>query len=236
VKKLRPATLLLDGEVVAFDRKGVSRFQLLQQGRGDPINAVFDCLYADGKVLRRELLSTRRMILEKLLRGNRVLMLSRRLAQNGLAAYKIATRRGFEGMVAKDLTSHYIEKRSRFWLKVKVHQEDGFVVAGFTAPEGPRRHFGALLLGAYAKGKLGYVGKVGAGFDEDALAALYKTFKPLVRRKPALAEQPQKRNVTYLDPRLVAQISYQEWTADQKLRQPVFLGLRHDKRLLEANK
>jgi bifunctional non-homologous end joining protein LigD len=143
--------------------------------------------------------------------------------------------------VAKDLSSHYIEKRSRLWLKVKVHQEDEFVVAGFTAPEGLRRYFVALLLGAYAKGKLRYVGKVGTGFDEDALAALYKTFKPLVRRKPALAEPPQGRNVTYLEPRLVAQVSYQEWTADQELRQPVFLGLRHDKRvqdvrLPEANK
>jgi bifunctional non-homologous end joining protein LigD len=88
VKKIRPAMLLLDGEVVTFDWKGISRFQLLQQGSGDPIYVVFDCLYADGKDLRREPLSTRRKILGNVLRRIRVLMLSRRLAENGLAAYK----------------------------------------------------------------------------------------------------------------------------------------------------
>jgi bifunctional non-homologous end joining protein LigD len=213
IEKLRPDSLLLDGEIVVFDRKDVSRFQLLQQGNGEPVYAVFDCLYADGKDLRREPLSARRHILEQVIRANGVLLLSHRLAENGLEAYKIAKRRGYEGLVAKDLSSPYVEERSHYWLKVKAHQEDEFVIGGFTAPEGSRKYFGALLLGAYEKGKLRYVGKVGTGFDQETLVSLYKRFQPHVRSKPAFFDPPRERNVTFLDPRLVGQISYQEWTA-----------------------
>jgi len=234
VENLSPASLLLDGEVVVLDRKGVSRFQLLQQRKGRPVYALFDCLYADGKDLRREPLSARRTQLERMIAPSRNLVLSRRLAANGLQAYKIAKRRGYEGLVAKDLSSPYVEKRSKFWLKVKVHQEDEFVIAGFTSPEGSREYFGALLLGAYEENKLHYVGKVGTGFDQKTLASLYNKFRSLVRAKSALADPPRERNVTFLDPRLVAQISYQELTSDRKLRQPVFLGLRDDKRAVDV--
>jgi bifunctional non-homologous end joining protein LigD len=230
IEKLRPATLLLDGEVVVFDRQRVSRFQLLQQGKGDPVYAVFDCLYGDGKDLRHEPLLARREALEKVVSSKGVLLLSHRLAASGFEAYKIAKRSGYEGLVAKDLSSPYVQKRSKFWLKVKVHQEDEFVIAGSTAPEGSRKYFGALLLGAYENGKLHYVGKVGTGFDEKTLAELHKKFQPIIREKPALVDPPRERDVTYLEPRLVAQISYQELTADRKLRQPVYLGLRDDKR------
>lgn len=230
IAKLSPTTLLLDGEVVVFDQKQVSRFQLLQRDRGKAVYAVFDCLYVDGKDLRREPLSTRRSALEKVLRENSVLLLSRRLNANGLEAYKVAKRRGYEGVVAKDESSPYIEKRSRLWLKVKVHDEDEFVIVGYTPPSGSRKYFGALLLGAYDRGQLHYVGKVGTGFDGKTLAMLYRKFQPVVRARPAVIDPPREKEVTYLTPRLVAQISYQEWTADRKLRQPVFLGLRDDKR------
>jgi len=232
---LRPATLLLDGEVVVFDRKRISHFQLLQQSKGKSVYAVFDCLYHDGKDLRRAPLSARREALEKAMPPGDVLLLSRRLAANGLEAYKVAKRAGYEGLVAKDLSSQYVEARSKFWLKVKVHQEDEFVVAGYTAPKGSRKHFGALLLGAYEAGELRYVGKVGTGFDHELLAALYKRFQPLVRVRPALADPPRERDVTYLAPKLVAQISYQELTDDRQLRQPVFLGLRDDKRAQDVH-
>jgi bifunctional non-homologous end joining protein LigD len=230
IAKLRPATLLLDGEVVVFDRKDVSRFQLLQQSKGEPVYSVFDCLFADGKDMRSEPLSARRAALEKAVSPKGALMLSHRLGANGLNAYKDAKRRGYEGLVAKDVSSPYVESRSRFWLKVKVRHEDEFVVAGYTAPEGSRKHFGALLLGAYETSRLHYIGKVGTGFDENTLAALHQRFQPLVARKTVLVDPPREHDVTYLEPRLVAQISYQEWTADRKLRQPVFLGLRDDKR------
>jgi bifunctional non-homologous end joining protein LigD len=159
-----------------------------------------------------------------------VLLPSRRLADNGIKAFAIAKRRGYEGLVAKDLSSRYVEARSSLWLKVKVHQEDEFVIAGYTRPEGSRQFFGALLLGAYEKRRLRFVGKVGTGFDEKTLAALYKKFQPLVKSNPSFLDPPRENGVVFLAPRLVAQISFQEWTADRKLRQPVFLGLRNDKR------
>ena len=135
-------------------------------------------------------------------------------------------------MVAKDSSSRYVAGRSSESLKVKVHQEDEFVIAGFTPPRGSRKYFGALLLGAYEDGKLRYVGKVGTGFDSEKLRSLHQKFKPLIRKTPDFADPPREKGATYLSPKLVAQISYQELTADRKLRQPVFLGLRDDK---EAN-
>jgi bifunctional non-homologous end joining protein LigD len=163
-----------------------------------------------------------------------VLIPSRRLAANGLEAYRDAKKRNYEGLVAKDASSLYFEGRSTNWLKVKVHQEDEFVIGGFTKPAGARKYFGALLLGAYQGGKLHYVGKVGTGFDEDLLASLAKKFKPLESPRPPFVGPPRERDVTYLQPKLVTQISFQEWTADMKLRQPVFLGLRDDKKPAEV--
>jgi bifunctional non-homologous end joining protein LigD len=229
IRQLQPATLLLDGEVVVFDSKHVSRFQLLQEGQGKQVYVAFDCLFADGADLRTEPLAARREILERVVVRQDVLLLSRRLAANGLEAYRIARRQDYEGLVAKDLASPYVGKRSRFWLKVKVHQEDEFIIVGYTPPEGTRKYFGALLLGAHEHGKLRYVGKVGTGFDQETLAALYRQFQPLIRREPPLADPPRERRATYLQPRLVAQISYQQLTRDRKLRQPVYLGLRDDK-------
>jgi len=229
IQRLRPATLLLDGEMVVFDRKDVSRFQLLQQMTGEPTYAVFDCLFREGKDLRREPLTVRREWMEKSIGSNPLFLASRRLAANGIEAFRIARRRGYEGMVAKDLSSPYIEGRTKKWLKVKVHHEDEFVIVGYTKPAGSRLHFGALLLGAHFKGELRYVGKVGTGFDHKTLSALYQKFQPIVRSRPAVTDPPREKNAVFLAPRLVAQISYQEITADKKLRQPVFLGLRDDK-------
>jgi len=230
VARLRARTVLLDGEVVAFDAKLVSRFQLLQRGDTPHVFAVFDCLYLDGEDLRRRPLSARRAALGKGIAGGTRLLLSRRLAVDGLAAYRVARRKGFEGIVAKDAQSVYEERRSGRWLKVKVHQEDEFVIGGMTPPRGSRTHLGALLLGAYDGKRLHYVGKVGTGFSARTLAALARKLRPLVRAAPAFVDPPREKGAQWLAPRLVAQIAYQEWTADRKLRQPVFLGLRDDKK------
>ena len=229
IGSLPSQTLLLDGEVVVFDKKRVSRFQLLQQRQGDPAYAVFDCLFHDGKDLRREPLLLRRAVMEGCIGSNRPLISSHRLADSGRAAFRTAQRRGYEGMVAKDSSSPYVEARSMKWLKVKVHQEDEFVICGYTKPGGSRRYFGALLLGAYGNGKLHYVGKVGTGFDQAALASLYQRLQPLVRSHPALVDAPREKGLSFVAPMLIAQISFQEWTRDRKLRQPVYLGLRDDK-------
>jgi bifunctional non-homologous end joining protein LigD len=230
IAKLRDRTALLDGEVVAFDRKGVSRFQLLQRGDVAHAFAVFDCLYRGGRDLRREALSMRRRELEVAIgKASKEIFLSKRVANDGLEAYRIAKRKGLEGVVAKDNGSRYQEGRSRSWRKVKVHQEEEFVIAGFTAPQGSRQHIGALLLGAYSGKDLHFVGKVGTGFTEQRLAELAKAFKPLIRATPSFVVPPREKKITWLEPKLVAQIAFAEWTADRKLRQPVFLGLRDDK-------
>jgi bifunctional non-homologous end joining protein LigD len=229
VGALHPTTLLLDGEVVALDRHKISRFQLLQRGIGRARYAVFDCLYVRGRDLRHEPLSSRRAELERSVRESNELILSRRLSANGLDAFRVAKQRGYEGLVAKRLASMYVEGRSREWLKIKVNKEDEFVIVGYTEPSGSREYFGALLLGAHENGKLQYVGKVGTGFTQEVLASLYRKFRPLKRKQPPVDDLPRIRDATFLSPKLVAQISYTEWTKDGKLRHPVFLGLRDDK-------
>jgi bifunctional non-homologous end joining protein LigD len=229
VARLEPRTLLLDGEAVAFDRKLVSRFQLLQQGEAPVVFAVFDCLYVNGLDLRELPLAERRKALEQVIDGAERIFLARRLAANGLAAHRVAEKKGFEGLIAKDASSPYASGRSRRWLKVKVKQSDEFVIGGYTEPAGARSRFGALLVGGYRDGKLYYVGKVGTGFSEERLESLWRAFQPLVVDRAPFVDPPRGRDFTWLEPKLVAQVAYTEWTADRKLRQPVFLGLRDDK-------
>lgn len=234
IARLPERTLLLDGEAVAFDRHQVSRFQLLQQGHSTRY-AVFDCLYRNGVDLRSQPLADRRKVLESVIHGSGPLFLSRRLPGNGFDAYRVAKEREFEGIIAKDNESAYVERRSRSWLKVKVHQEEEFVIGGFTQPEGSRLHIGALLLGAYDRERrLRYVGKVGTGFTRDTLASLSKVLKPLIQGDAAFIDPPRGRSTTFVAPKLVAQIAFQEWTGDGKLRQPVYLGLRDDKKPHES--
>jgi bifunctional non-homologous end joining protein LigD len=230
VGALEDSTLLLDGEVVAFDSRGISRFQLLQQGNAPQAYAVFDCLYRNGRDLRHEPLSIRRRELEAAIhKSTKRLFVGRRLAGDGISAFREAKRKELEGLIAKDDSSPYEERRSRKWLKVKVHQEEEFVIGGFTAPRGSRQHLGALLLGAYRSKDFHFVGKVGTGFSEQTLKSLAKLLRTLIRKDSAFVDPPREKNTTWLEPRLVAQIAFEEWTADRKLRQPVFLGLRDDK-------
>jgi bifunctional non-homologous end joining protein LigD len=109
-----------------------------------------------------------------------------------------------------------------------VRREEEFVIAGYTAPSGSCKHFGGLLLGAHRNGKL-YYGKVGTGFSEQTLDSLSRAFRPLIRKRSPFVESRSEKDVTYLAPRLVAPVAFQEWTDDRRLRQPVFLGLRDDK-------
>jgi bifunctional non-homologous end joining protein LigD len=229
LEALPDRSLLLDGEAVAFDRKLVSRFQLLQQGEVPSLYAVFDCPYRNGRDLRNEPLPARRAALAEAIGDTDFLFPSRRLESNGLKAYKTAARKGWEGLVGKDSSAPYIEGRSTKWLKVKIKQEEELVIAGYTTPAGSRTHFGSLLLGAYSGTDLHYVGKVGTGFTQKTLAMLHAKFQPLVRKTPPFVDPPRIRGATWLAPKLVAQIQFQEWTHDWKLRQPVFLGLRDDK-------
>jgi DNA ligase D-like protein (predicted ligase) len=219
---------VLDGEVVGFDERLVSRFQLI--GEKPLVYAVFDCLYLDGRDLRALPLSERRARLESLIGNTDRLLPSRRLAHNGLGAYRAAKRAGYEGIVAKDLASPYVSGRSRKWLKVKVRRAEEFVVGGYTLPAGSRTGFGALLLGAYEGRNLRFVGKVGSGFSGPDLARLSRLLARARRRASPFVPSPRPDGATWIEPRWVAQIEFQEWTHDRKLRQPVFLGLRDDKK------
>jgi len=236
VQKLDADTLLVDGEVVIFDARGVSRFQLLQRGEGEPKYAIFDCLYLNGQDLRRKPLAERRRLLESKIHLAGGLQLSSKLADDGLKAFRIASRRGLEGVVAKNLDSVYESRRSRQWLKFKVHHEQEFVIGGFTKPKGSRIDLGALLLGVYHNRELQFAGKVGTGFDDETLRALRRKFQPLLQSKSPFANDTQERDVTFLKPVLVAQISFTEWTDDGRLRHPVYLGLRDDKKAKDVRR
>ena len=238
VSKLKPRFLLLDGEAVVFDKHNVSHFQLLQQGKGPVKYAAFDCLYLNGKDLRSAPLRERRETLTELLLGggHGTIVLSEELAANGLKAFEVAKKRKLEGLVAKNLESKYVEKRSREWLKVKVNRESEFVIGGYTKPGGSRQYLGALLLGVYEGNKLRYAGKVGTGFDTETLRTLSEKLKKLKQEKSPFADEVREKNVTFVRPKLVAQIAYTEWTKDGRLRHPAFLGLRDDKAPHEVRK
>jgi bifunctional non-homologous end joining protein LigD len=240
VAALPAPTLVLDGEVVIFDRRGVSRFQLLQrrmvgEDAAAPVFVVFDCLYARGRDLRARPLDDRRAVVEREVREGPALMLARRLGADGFKAFEAARKRGLEGLIAKDGTSVYAAgARSPLWRKVKVRAEEEFVIGGFTAPGGSRTHFGALVVGAWAGGRLRYAGKVGTGFTGKTLDDLMRRFRPLIRPTSPFVDAPRERGVTWVEPKLVAQIGFTERTGDGKLRHPTFLGLRDDKPATEV--
>jgi bifunctional non-homologous end joining protein LigD len=229
VRRLPARSLCLDGEVACFDAKLVSRFELMQQGEAPRVFAVFDCLWRDGRDLRGEPLATRRAAVEAVVDGSERLFPSRRLAANGVTAHRQAQKRGYEGLIAKDARAPYVEGRSSCWLKVKVREEEELVVGGFTAPEGTRWYFGALLLGAYRGDDLVFVGRVGTGFDHKTLKTLHDRFGRLVAPEPPFVDLKRLEGATWLRPELVAQVAFHEWTSDAKLRAPVYLGLRDDK-------
>src|SRR5207247_3258611 len=119
--------------------------------------------------------------------------------------------------------------RSKHWFKIKTLQTDHFVVGGFTAPEGSRKYFGALLIGLYSNGDLVYVGRTGSGFDDRTLAGVYKTLKPLVTRQRPFNEIPAEvRKATWVEPKLVCEVRFNEWTTDKKLRATILQGFRDD--------
>ena len=235
VESLDGGDLMIDGELVALDAKGVSRFQLLQRrgaaGASPTRYAVFDLLGENGRALMSRPLAERREALTRLVGRRTVpIFVSRRLVRDGKAAYGEAKRLGWEGIIAKDERSLYEPGvRSPFWRKVKVRKESEFVIGGYTAPKGGRQHLGALLAGLFDGPKLRYVGKVGTGFNQGSLDMLATKLERLRSNDSPFDAAPRMKDATWVRPKLVAQLVYAEWTADGKLRQPAFLGLRTDK-------
>jgi bifunctional non-homologous end joining protein LigD len=239
------ARAVLDGEIAVLDAKGVSQFHLIQPriANADPntvahlarshpaIYFVFDLLYLDGYDLRRVSLSERRKLLEQVVTPGAALRISEAFPGAGAELLEAARETGLEGVMAKHASSVYESRRSREWLKIKITGNQEFVIGGFTAPEGARSHFGALVLGEYDEGELRWVGNVGTGFDQKLLTALHARLEPLVMSECPFRERPSPdRGITWVKPELVCQVKYANWTPEHHLRAPVFLGLREDKR------
>jgi bifunctional non-homologous end joining protein LigD len=237
-RAVKTPSCVLDGEVCALDDSGRSSFSAMQQGRaGTPlVYYVFDLLEVDGEPLVDLPLVERRKRLERLLdRRNKTVRLSESF-DDGAALYQAAQQQGLEGIVAKRLDSRYVQgKRTRDWLKLKTHGEQEFVVAGYTKGTGRRASsFGSLVLGYYRGGELVYAGNVGTGFDAKEIEKLLDRLRPLRREAPPFREVPKmpkvrKSDVIWVEPTLVVQVEFAEWTHDGRLRAPSYKGLRDDK-------
>jgi bifunctional non-homologous end joining protein LigD len=228
-------SMILDGEIVVVDSRGKSHFQLLQQyqetGKGNLIYYVFDLLFLKGKDLRGLPLLERKKLLEKNLPKLSNVKFSHHVPQKGIAFFKAAQKQQLEGIMAKKSDSIYQSgRRSRDWLKIKIRHQQEAVIGGLTEPRGSRKKIGALVLGVYERGKLVYIGHTGTGFDDKTLNLVYNKLKPLIQKQSPF-ENPPKTNapVTWVKPKLVCEVAFEEWTADGHIRQPVFLGLRPDK-------
>jgi DNA ligase D-like protein (predicted ligase) len=219
---------VLDGEVVSFDGSRTSFQRLGQRGRAVYFY-VFDILESDGQDLRALPLLERKRLLRELVKPHGPIRLTPYRREKGLELYEEACRRGWEGLIAKRADSPYVGKRSRDWLKWKCDMEQELVVGGYTAPKGSRIELGALLVGVYEGDRLRYAGKVGTGFGRETLRDLAARLAPLVRDDSPFADAPRLRNATWVEPRLVAQVGFTEWTRDGRLRHPRFVGLREDK-------
>jgi bifunctional non-homologous end joining protein LigD len=242
VRALPLERLLLDGEVVALDDSGRPSFQRLQQ-RGQlrrPLDIrhaavqypvtffAFDLLAFEDFDLRPLPLSTRKTLLKRLLPSAGLIRYLDHFDQDGEVLYEQIQKLGLEGIVAKRADSPYRAGRSAVWLKIRTRRTDDFVVVGFSAPKGSRSGFGALYLGQYVDGALVYTGRAGSGFNGGQLNEVSGMLEDLRRAEPPCTG-PLPKEATWVDPSLVCEVEYTEWTEEGLLRQPVFLRFRDDK-------
>ena len=242
-KQLNAKQAILDGEIVALDENGMPRFQLLQprvgrksglqalRGNGKIVYFVFDLLFCDGYDLTRCSVVERKGALEQILKPASFIKLSEYVEGEGEEFFKQIQKFHLEGMIAKRAAGPYIQKRSSDWLKIKTIQRSEVVVGGYTEPRGARSYFGALVVGLYKDRKLHYVAHVGGGFNQKTLASIYKILQPLKTKQSPFVDAPKTNEpVQWLKPKLVAEVKFSEWTAEARLRHPVFVGLREDKK------
>jgi len=235
---------VLDGEVVALDEQGRPSFQRLQnrmhltrpadveRARSTvPVSAIFfDALALDGRDLRETPLAERKTCLALAVPARGVIHYGAHVEGRGEAFYEAAAEQRLEGIIAKRADSRYVGGRTRDWLKIKCHLRQEFVIGGWTDPQGTRGWFGALHLGVHEGDRLVYVAKVGTGFDEALLRRLWDVLQPLGRTtSPFAAGTPTGRGHHWVEPTLVADVRFTEWTEEGGIRHPTFLGLRDDK-------
>ena len=245
VKALKTPDCVVDGEVCALDEDGRPSFSAMQQGKpGTPIvYYVFDVLEVEGEPMIELPLEERRKRLEKLLDKRNWTVKFSESFDDGEALLRAAEKQRLEGIMAKRLGSRYFPgRRSREWLKIKGHGRQEFVIAGYTRGQGRRAGtLGSLVLATYQGGDLVYVGNVGTGFNDREIDRLLKKLKPLVRDTPAFREVPKmprirKGDVIWVEPKLVAEVEFVEWTHDGRLRAPAYKGLREDKEATEVRR
>jgi len=247
-KLIKAKNAVLDGEVVALDEQGRASFSLMQQRTGirkggrrvgarrelQIVYYIFDLLYLDGYDLRHVALEQRKQALAQIIAPSDLVRYSDHFPQ-GLALFEVAKKKGLEGILAKKRDSHYEERRSREWLKIKVTQTVDCVIGGYTDPEGSRQYFGSIVLGLYdKKGRLIHVGQAGTGFNQAMLKEIWQVLKELETNRNPFYGDVDAAHVHWVKPERVAEIKFTEWTHEtveggMKLRAPVFLGLREDK-------
>jgi bifunctional non-homologous end joining protein LigD len=244
-KAVRSPECVVDGEVCALDEHGRPSFSAMQQGKRDTpiIYAVFDVLELDLVPLLDLPLTERRERLEGLVDERQKTVQISAAFDDGQALYQAALDQGLEGVVAKRVGSRYLEgKRTRDWQKIKTHRRQEFVICGYTKGQGRRaRGFGSLVLGTYRGKELVWVGNCGTGFTEHDIDELKQKLDELMTDTPAFKVVPKmpkvkKADVVWVEPVLVCEVEFSEWTHDGHLRAPVFLGLREDKSPLEVHR
>lgn len=226
--------VILDGEIVAYDDSGSESFQALQNAIKSKTKValryfIFDMPYTSGFDLTQAALLDRKLLLKMILPKKPLLSYSDHIQGQGAKVFKSACKKNLEGIVCKEITSPYLQKRTHSWLKVKCQQRQEFVIGGYTAPAGSRQYFGALLLGYFDKHKnFIYCGRVGTGFNQKTLKQIYSLLIKNKTEMPAFKHPPRVK-ATWLKPKLVCEVEFTEWTADNSLRHPSFKGLRFDK-------
>ncbi len=233
---------ILDGEIVVVDENGKASFQLLQNyqrtGNGNIIFYVFDILYLDKYDLTELPLIERKNILKEFLPDLEKIKFSDHISEKGKEFFKLAQENSIEGIIAKKTSSVYqVNKRSRDWLKIKTSLRQEAIICGFTKPRGSRNAFGALVLGIYDNDELIYIGHTGSGFDEKSLKFVKKKLDPLITKNSPFKKIPKTNMpVTWVKPELVCEVNFSEWTDDNSMRHPIFMGIREDKNAREVTK
>ena len=233
---------IVDGEIIAVDDEGTTDFQHLQAwqktGKGQLLYYVFDVLWVDGLSVTHLPLLERKEILKALLPQESIIKYSDHLHASGKDFFEIAVTKGLEGVMAKKADSlYYPGVRTQQWLKIKTHRRQEVVIGGFTKGRNSRQYFGALILGVYENNELVYIGHTGSGFNQKSLVDMYKKLEPLITDKCPFRKKP-KTNMPaiWVKPELVAEVKFQEWTNENILRIPIFLGLREDKKARDVKR
>ena len=241
-KKQKCKNFIVDGEIVTFEGK-ITSFSKLQARlnlkKEEKIAAAkkikvhfyaFDLPHLEDFDLTKVPLIERKKLLKSVLQYNSIIRYTPHRLKEGVKYFKEASKKGWEGVIAKRANSRYTSRRTKDWQKFKAVNRHEFVIGGYTPPQGSRVGFGALLIGFHEKSGLKFAGKVGTGYNTAFLQKLGKRLQKMERKTcPFKTGKPPSRNAHWVEPKLVAEVEFTEWTRDGKLRHPSFIGLRTDK-------